>query len=89
MFNPAHLKELKGYRDLIFRLAWSDFKLRYKNSLLGFMWSLLEPMLMLLVLYVVFSNLMRIQVEHYQLFLLLALYSGTSWTGRRPRASLG
>jgi lipopolysaccharide transport system permease protein len=54
-------------------LAWSDFKLRYKNSALGFFWSLLEPMLMLLVLYVVFSNLMRVQVEHYQLFLLLGI----------------
>lgn len=55
------------------RLAWSDFKLRYKSSALGFFWSLLEPLLMLLVLYVVFSNLMRIQVQHYQLFLLLGI----------------
>jgi len=73
MFNLMHLKELKGYKDLILRLAWSDFKLRYKNSLLGFMWSLLEPLLMLFVLYIVFTNLMRIQVEHYQLFLLLGI----------------
>jgi lipopolysaccharide transport system permease protein len=55
------------------RLAWSDFKLRYKNSALGFLWSLLDPLLMLVVLYFVFSNLMRIQVEHYQLFLLLGI----------------
>jgi lipopolysaccharide transport system permease protein len=54
-------------------LAWSDFKLRYKSSALGFFWSLLEPLLMLIVLYLVFSNLMRIQVEHYQLFLLLGI----------------
>jgi lipopolysaccharide transport system permease protein len=68
-----HLYELAGYKDLILRLAWSDFKLRYKNSVLGFLWSLLEPLMMLVVLYVVFSNLMRIQVEHYQLFLLLGI----------------
>jgi lipopolysaccharide transport system permease protein len=68
-----HLQELWTYRDLILRLAWSDFKLRYKSSALGFFWSLLEPLLMLLVLYVVFSNLMRVQVEHYQLFLLLGI----------------
>jgi lipopolysaccharide transport system permease protein len=54
-------------------LTWSDFKLRYKNSALDFFWSLLEPLLMLVVLYVVFSNLMRVQVEHYQLFLLLGI----------------
>jgi len=69
----SHLHELWRYRELILQLAWSDFKLRYKNSALGFFWSLLEPLLMLLVLYVVFSNLMRIQVEHYQLFLLLGI----------------
>ena len=73
MLTSSHLHELLNYRDLILRLAWSDFKLRYKSSALGFVWSLLDPLLMLLVLYVVFTNLMRIQVEHYQLFLLLGI----------------
>lgn len=73
MLTLSHIRKLWSYRDLIFRLAWSDFKLRYKSSALGFFWSLLEPLLMLVVLYVVFSNLMRIQVEHYQLFLLLGI----------------
>ena len=73
LLTANHIHELYRYRDLILRLAWSDFKLRYKSSALGFFWSLLEPLLMLVVLYVVFSNLMRIQVEHYQLFLLLGI----------------
>jgi lipopolysaccharide transport system permease protein len=73
LLTSSHLRELWSYRDLILRLAFSDFKLRYKSSALGFFWSLLEPLLMLLVLYVVFSNLMRIQVEYYQLFLLLGI----------------
>ncbi|OEU43926.1 sugar ABC transporter permease [Methanosarcina sp. Ant1] len=68
-----HLKELYDYRNLIWQLAWSEFKLRYKNSILGYFWSLLEPLLMLLVLYMVFSNLMRIQVEYYQLFLFIGI----------------
>jgi lipopolysaccharide transport system permease protein len=73
LLTASHLRELSKYRELIIRLAWIDFKLRYKSSALGFFWSLLEPMLMLLVLYVIFSNLMRVQVEHYQLFLLLGI----------------
>ncbi|VVB67334.1 ABC-2 type transporter [uncultured archaeon] len=73
LLTATHLRELSGYRELIIRLAWSDFKLRYKSSALGFFWSLLEPLLMLLVLYLIFSNLMRVQVEHYQLFLLLGI----------------
>jgi len=68
-----HLKELYQYRSLIWNLSISEFKLRYKNSILGYFWSLLEPLLMLTVLYLVFSNLMRVQVEHYQLFLLLGI----------------
>lgn len=67
------MKTLYGYRNLIWVLAWGDFKQRYKNSILGYFWSLLEPLLMLVVLYVVFSNLMRVQVEYYQLFLLLGI----------------
>jgi lipopolysaccharide transport system permease protein len=65
-----HIKELYDYRNLIWVLAWVEFKQRYKNSVLGYFWSLLEPLLMLGVLYVVFSNLMKVQVEYYQLFLL-------------------
>lgn len=65
-----HIKELYKYRNLIWVLAWVDFRWRYKNSVLGYFWSLLEPLLMLGILYIVFSNLMKVQVEHYQLFLL-------------------
>jgi lipopolysaccharide transport system permease protein len=69
------MKELWNYRHLTLKLAMSEFRLRYKNSILGFFWSLLEPLLMLVVLYVVFTNLMRVNVEHYQLFLLMGIIS--------------
>jgi len=69
------MRELWDYRHLTFKLAMSEFKLRYKNSVLGFFWSLLEPLLMLLVLYMVFTNFMKVKIEHYQLFLLMGLIS--------------
>ncbi len=69
------INNLWNYRYLTLKLAISEFKLRYKNSILGFFWSLLEPLLMLLVLYVVFTNLMKVSVEHYQLFLLMGIIS--------------
>jgi lipopolysaccharide transport system permease protein len=50
-----------------------EFKQRYKNSVLGYLWSLLEPLLMLGVLYIIFSNLMKYPVEHYPLFLLMGI----------------
>lgn len=67
--------DIWNYRHLIKKIAVSDFKLRYKNSVLGFLWSLAEPLLMLAVLYFIFTNLMRINVEHYQLFLLMGIIS--------------
>lgn len=67
-------------RHLIKRLALSDFKLRYKNSVLGFFWSLLEPLLMLLVLYMVFTRLFPSVIENYHLFLLLGIVSWDFFT---------
>ena len=69
------IKDLWGYRHLTLKLAISDFKLRYKNSILGFFWSLIEPLLMLSVSYFVFSYFMKMNVEHYQLFLLAGIIS--------------
>ncbi len=67
--------KLWKYRNLIKKIAINDLKLRYKNSILGFFWSLLEPLLMLIVLYVIFSYLMKFDVEYYQLYLLLGIIS--------------
>ncbi len=47
---------LYEYRELIKNLVISDLKVKYANSILGFAWSLLNPLLMMMVLYFVFSN---------------------------------
>jgi lipopolysaccharide transport system permease protein len=59
--------------ELIRTLAWTDFKLKYNRSVLGFVWSLLKPLLMLTTLYIVFSLLINLKIEHYVLFLLLSI----------------
>lgn len=69
------ITDIWNYRHLTTKLAISDFKIRYKNSVLGFLWSLIEPLLMLVVSYIVFSYFMRMNVEHYQLFLLVGIIS--------------
>ncbi len=60
----------KHYLELIWIIAKTDFKLRYNNSILGYIWSLLKPLLLLGVLYLVFSIFMDIGVPNYQLYLL-------------------
>ena len=59
--------------ELVLRMAWTDLKLRYQGSVLGFLWTLLKPLMQFAVLYIVFSVFMRINVENYQLYLLLGV----------------
>jgi lipopolysaccharide transport system permease protein len=60
-------------KSLIWILAVMDLKLRYRNSILGFLWSILEPLFMLLVLYVVFNYILRSDIQNYPLFLLIGI----------------
>jgi len=53
--------ELWRYRELIQRLAVKDIKLRYKGSFLGFLWSLVNPLLMSVVFYAVFNVILKDQ----------------------------
>lgn len=65
-FSKKNIRILK-------EIAISDFKVRYQNSLLGYFWTLIKPLLLFAVLYVVFSVFMRFPVENYQLYLLLGV----------------
>ena len=62
-------------RSLIRELVVSDFKLRYQNSVLGYLWSLLRPMMLFGVLYVVFTYVIKVGrgVPYYPSYLLLGI----------------
>jgi len=63
------------YYDLIRILTISDLRVKYQSSMLGFVWSLLNPFLMLLVLYVVFSQLYTTTGTDFILYLLVGITS--------------
>jgi ABC-type polysaccharide/polyol phosphate export permease len=68
------LRELWQYRGLIRNLVTRDLKVRYRNSILGIVWSWANPLLMMLVFTVVFNFLFtRSDLPHYHVFLLCAL----------------
>jgi ABC-2 type transport system permease protein len=54
-----------------------ELKVRYKRSVLGFLWALLNPALMMLVLTLVFSTVMRFPIKHFSIFLLSVLLPWT------------
>jgi ABC-2 type transport system permease protein len=65
----------KRNRVLVGELVRTDFKLRYQGSFLGYAWSLLRPLLIFVILYVVFVKLLKLGngVPHYPVYLLLGI----------------
>jgi len=70
----THLRELLAYRELLINLVIRNLKLRYKNSALGFLWSLLNPLLMMAVFTIVFSFMMpNTRINRFPVFALCGI----------------
>lgn len=71
--NPAApflARKLYRYRWLLFELVSRDLKLRYRGSVLGFAWTLLNPLLFMAVYALVFGVYLKIGIHNYPVFLL-------------------
>ena len=66
----AAASEVIGYRNLIKELIIRDLKLRYERSVLGFLWSLLNPLLMIGIYTFVFSMVLRSSIQRFPIFLV-------------------
>jgi lipopolysaccharide transport system permease protein len=60
--------------DLLRVLVGKELQVRYKGSLLGYLWSVLHPLAFAAVFYVVFQHIVRLEVEHYAVVLITALF---------------
>jgi lipopolysaccharide transport system permease protein len=67
------LAEVYRYRALISALVSRELKARYRGSVLGFLWSMLNPFLLMLVYWLVFSIYMRYDMKNYHVFLFCGL----------------
>jgi lipopolysaccharide transport system permease protein len=75
MSHEPHAKQwsLIYVRDVLRVLVARDFKVRYKRSILGIAWSLLVPLAQLAVMYVIFNQILRLNIPHYTSFLLAGI----------------
>ncbi|MBI5739439.1 MAG: ABC transporter permease [Nitrospirae bacterium] len=65
MYNSLkEVSEILRYKELLRNLVSTDIKVRYKRSVLGFIWVMLNPLLIMLVLYIVFSTLFKVSVVY-------------------------
>lgn len=59
------------YRFLTKQLVIKDIKLKYRRSFLGYLWSILNPLMIMLVLVIVFSHIFRFEIENYPAYLII------------------
>lgn len=67
------LKELWAYRQMVYSLVKKDIRGRYKGSVLGFLWTFINPLLQLLVYTLVFSVIMKNDIDKYYIYLFVVL----------------
>lgn len=67
---PSYWQVFQRYSSLLLHLIERDIKVKYRRSALGIVWSLLSPLLMMLVMTAVFSYIFRFQIPNYPIYLL-------------------
>ena len=68
----SELKELWRFRELLYSMVERELKIRYKNSFLGFFWSLVNPLVTVLVMTVVFKLIMKNETPNFSAYILAA-----------------
>ncbi len=64
------LRNILKYKFLLNELVMRDIKIKYRRSFLGLLWTLLNPLMMMIVLTLVFSNIFRFSIENFPVYLL-------------------
>jgi ABC-type polysaccharide/polyol phosphate export permease len=63
-------RDISQHGHLLYNLVYRDLTIRYKRSVLGFLWTMLNPMLLMIIFVVVFSALFRFALPHYETYFL-------------------
>lgn len=68
------VKRLEGflhYKPLLEQLVMKDIKLKYRRSFLGYVWSILNPLMIMIIMVLVFSHMFRFGIENYPAYLII------------------
>lgn len=72
-------KELKEYRDLFFFLVWRDIKVLYAQTVLGFCWAILQPLIQIVIFTIVFGKVAKISTDGIP-YILFSTVAIIPWT---------
>ena len=86
---PVNLRELWAYRELLYFFTWRDIKVRYKQTLFGFAWAIIQPVFMMIVFSLFFGTLAKLPSEGipYPLFSYAAVLPWTLFSEGLTRSS--
>jgi len=76
-----------SYRELLKNLVLKDLKLKYRGSVLGFVWSLATPLLMIVVYTVAFTYILRMRVQGFAFYVLLGILAWTFFVSSSTMAT--
>ena len=84
-----NLKDLWDYRELIYFLTWRDLKVRYKQTVLGFAWVMIQPIINMVVFTILFGTLLQVPTDGipYPIFTFAALLPWLYFAGSLIRSS--
>ena len=75
MFN--HFKEIYAYRDMIYSLVRRELRGRYKGSVLGFLWTYINPLCQIIVYSIVFRIVFKVNIDKFYLYLIIGMMPWT------------
>lgn len=80
--------ELRAQKSLLAEMVRTDFKLRYQGSILGYLWSLMKPLMLFVILYFVFTSVFRVgdSIPNYPVYLLFGIVIWSFFTEATTRS---
>lgn len=66
----SYIQNFKKFQPLLAELMARDIKIKYRRSVLGVLWTLLNPLFMMIILSVVFSSIFKFDIENFPLYIL-------------------
>jgi ABC-2 type transport system permease protein len=77
----GRVRDLLRYRELLINLVRKELRVKYKNSVLGFVWSMLNPALYLVIFWIVFTKFLPGNIPQFPIYLLSGLLAWNLWSG--------
>ncbi len=77
----ADIKNVWSFRDMVFELTHRELRGKYKGSVLGFLWTYINPLMQILVYAFVFSQIFRSGIERFHIYLIVSMFPFNFFTG--------